>query len=393
MADNEAGMAPEHPPVITAADLLNMQNQFSQLLMNQGQQLRSAQDVLTDQNNRAAEHQSQVANVLNSLLAQLQAHQPAPQAPAGPGQAAPARLLPSGVKLPAPPVFSGKGSVADFLFLLEENMRIQGITADENRIMFTGQCLEPNSQAGIWYHFERIRPEAERKNTWAEFKAEFLRNFLSRNESDWARDRLIKATQRPSDTVHHYLSYLRSLFMKITDLGEGEKLDRLRRGLKPVIAKEVFMKKPTTFDEAALKAEEAENALRGLVPNGHSSGSREHAGDPMELGYQQMRPSRSNGNWQQQKSGSSYRPPMQVTGTRNGGNSGSSYSHQDARRAPGQDGPRFKRLTPEEKEHYRKTGRCTYCKEHGHDLEHCEIRKRNNERRNQGKGFGRPRQS
>jgi hypothetical protein len=84
---------------------------------------------------------------------------------------------------------------------------------------------------------------------------------------------------------------MRSLFLSIPDMAEGEKVDRYVSGLLPHIRKEVLMQDPATLEEAVRTASK-HDALRrtfGVYELDHSVEDRfedsvGNGNDPMELG-------------------------------------------------------------------------------------------------------------
>lgn len=76
-----------------------------------------------------------------------------------------------------------------------------------------------------------------------------------------ARDRL-RTLKQVTSTVY-YLDKFRNTVLTIPGMSEGEKLDRLRTGLKPQIRLEVMKSGKTTFDEGARIALNVDSTLYG----------------------------------------------------------------------------------------------------------------------------------
>jgi hypothetical protein len=112
---------------------------------------------------------------------------------------------------------------------------------------------------------------------------------------------------------------MRSLFLSISDIAEGEKVDRYVSGLLPHLQKEVLLKDPVTLEDAiriATRHDALSHSVRLSEPlgfytrersahasqpkngNGHGNGRVQESddamenghGDPMELGAMELEP-------------------------------------------------------------------------------------------------------
>jgi hypothetical protein len=151
-----------------------------------------------------------------------------------------------------------------------------------------------------------------------------------------------------STSVRDYTAKFRHLCTIIGKISEEEKLDRYVRGLKTRTRFQVELKQPSTFDEACRLAEIIDVSNDRIFSNIHTN--------RVVHPQQQHHKPRRDGP-----------VPMEV----------------NAIPEP-KEKPKFKKLTPEEKERRRREGLCTYCGSNQHKLEECPLRKP------QGKGPQRP---
>jgi hypothetical protein len=251
----------------------------------------------------------------------------------------PTSKLPSSIKLPAIDKYSGdkREDLLAWLFQVNEHVTLAQITDDEVRIVFAGTALTGNAKT--WYRSMRMAGDV---TTWAEFQASLKAHFYPIDPVKHARDQLHPLVQTGS--VRDYTGIFRHLCAIIGNMSEDEKLDRYIRGLKTRTRGQVELKEPDSFDEACRLAEMID------VSNDRIFGGANH--------------SRSSYPSKPRRDGPE---PMDLN------------AFSDRREKP-----KFKKLTPEEKERRRKEGLCLYCGSDKHKLEDCNLR------RPQGKGPQRP---
>jgi hypothetical protein len=181
-----------------------------------------------------------------------------------------------------PPPFGTKES-EDFetwTFLFETYMNVVNPLASSNQWVQIAS-LFLRGQAAEWFRERSKANQAPR--TWEEMKTALTQIYIPIGRDKVARDKLARTKQRVKDSLNAYVSYIRRLFLAIPGIDENEKVDRFVRGLKPELQKEVFLKEPTTFEEAVAIAAKYE-ALQGRVSL-YTSSTRTSAGPtPMELG-------------------------------------------------------------------------------------------------------------
>jgi hypothetical protein len=179
--------------------------------------------------------------------------------------------------------------------------------------------------------------------TWDEFQTSLKAHFYPIDPVKQARDQLHPLVQTTS--VRDYTATFRHLCAIIGTISEDEKMDRYVRGLKTRTRGQVDLKEPETFDEACRLAEMID------VSNDRIFGGFNNSRPP----HQSHKP-RQNGP-----------TPMDLN------------AFSDSREQP-----KFKKLSPEEKDQRRRDGLCLYCGSDKHKLEDCTLR------RPQGKGPQRP---
>jgi len=293
---------------------------------------------LTPQEKEIAELKAQLknfqraGNTLNNQVTSLQAQLNA-------ALSKNASKLPSSLKLPTLDKYSGdkKEDLLAWLFQINEQLALLQINEDETRIVFAGTALTGNAKT--WYRAMRMEGSVQ---TWADFQDSLKAHFYPVNPIKHARDLLHHLTQTSS--VRDYTASFRHLSAIIGNMSEDEKLDRYIRGLKTRTRGQVELKEPQTFDEACRMAELIDVTIDRLYSGSNYSRST----------YPQK--PRRNGP-----------EPMDINAV-----------------SDRKEKPKFKKLTPEEKERRRKEGLCLYCGSDKHKLEDCNLR------RPQGKGTQRP---
>lgn len=178
------------------------------------------------------------------VTAHLQAVQPPQQPHQG-------RLKPA-----KPENFNGKesGEAENWLFQFQQYFRAVHVNNEAEQVLYAASFLR--GPAETWWRSHNLlvdAGEAQAINTWAAFSAALLETFRPVNAKKIARDRL--AMLRQVDSVQGYTYEFRLIALEIPGLTDEEKLDRYVRGLKPATRREVEVRDPTTFDEAARIAE------------------------------------------------------------------------------------------------------------------------------------------
>ncbi|KAJ9515263.1 hypothetical protein QJQ45_002393 [Haematococcus lacustris] len=185
--------------------------------------------------------------------------------------------------------------------------------------------------ASAWYR--AIKTETS-FTSWADFAAALKAAFKTKSDESKARDQLHVSRQKPHQTAVSFATHLRSLYMQIPDMHEGEKLDRFRQGLHPPLRALVDIQNPTSFSQAVEIAVAHDSAYRDA---GISTAV------PMQLGAMQYG----------------------FTSSRPRHNPASASTPAPFTRAS------HKPLTPEEKAHYNMNNQCTFCREKGHVYRDC----------------------
>ena len=158
---------------------------------------------------------------------------------------------------------------------------------------------------------------------WDAFYATLRAQFRVENLARHGRDELASVQQYARESVTDFLFRFRGICLKISDLGEAEKLDRFCHALLPSVRLQVELRGPATFPEVAAYAERVDAVLsrvpgqdfgrgwqkqkpqhRGTFPSpqsykqppsGSGPGARTGTGTgsgpkPMEIGSMQRKP-------------------------------------------------------------------------------------------------------
>lgn len=253
------------------------------------------------------------------------------------------KRLPPSIKLPAIDKYSGdkREDILAWLFKVNEQITLSSVQGDDFKIAFAGTALIGN--AATWYRAVKMTNEI---TTWDDFQTALKSNFYPIDPVKQARDQLHILVQ--STSVRDYTANFRHLCTIIGKISEEEKLDRYVRGLKTRTRFQVELKQPSTFDEACRLAEIIDVSNDRIFSNIHTNRATQQQ-------PQHHKPRRDGP------------VPMEV----------------NTMPEP-KEKPKFKKLTPEEKERRRREGLCVYCGSDKHQLEACPLRKP------QGKGPQRP---
>ena len=95
--------------------------------------------------------------------------------------------------------------------------------------------------------------------SWDQFKAAMIKEFVPEDHVRRAQDRLRKLKQISS--VFRYLSEFRNIVLTISDVTDGKKWEKFCTGLKYEVRLEVMKAITTSFDEAAQIALRVDSAL------------------------------------------------------------------------------------------------------------------------------------
>ena len=242
--------------------------------------------------------------------------------------------LPASLKLPPLGKYSGdkREDLLAWLFQVNEHLDLSDIAHDKHKIAFAGTSLTGN--AATWYRSIKLEGSV---TTWEEFQESIKAHFYPINPVKLARDQLHNLEQTTS--VRDYTATFKTLCAIIgPKITEDEKLDRFVRGLKTRTRNQVNLEDPETFEEACRLAEAIDvNNDRIFNRSSHRQANRD---GPV---------------------------PMDLNAMPNS-----------------QEKPKFKKLTPEEKERRHREGLCLYCGSKEQKLDSCPLRKP------QGKGQPRP---
>jgi hypothetical protein len=227
--------------------------------------------------------------------AQQHADQPQPAVVQGPQPAPPLADVAHLARLIKPTTYSGTRNATDlntWLFQLGQYFEVTHVMNDAQRIQVAGLLM--TGQAADWFRDMHQHIHAyDEPLTWATFEQSMRAVFQPLGREITARDKLHVAVQRNKDTLSHYTSYMRSLFLAIPNISEDEKLDRYVRGLQPYLQREVRPRRPPTFD-VAVEIAMSYDSLRSSMRNSYQfhsytgrSQSTSHAqqsgGDDMEI--------------------------------------------------------------------------------------------------------------
>lgn len=193
--------------------------------------------------------QQQIEHLTRLLEAQAQQPQQVERAPF--------REEENHVRFPKPKPYDGKaitGAVENFLFDCEQYFGATNIQDADRRILFAASQLEGVAKTWWRYQVEQVqRGFVAPVVTWQDFRGVLTSRFQIINAVRVARDRL--AELRQISSVRSYVTQFQNVLMQISEVHEGEALDRFIRGLKPRTKMEVTMREPTGLEEAMRMAE------------------------------------------------------------------------------------------------------------------------------------------
>ena len=186
-------------------------------------------------------------------------------------------------KIPIPEHFYGNKDrmrVESWLYTCEQYFDAKSIVMHQNRIVFASLLLRANALSW-WRSLEHAAP-----STWPDFKLQIIRAFQAENPVTNARDKLSRLRQTGS--VASYISQVRDLRTRIPNISDDELCHRFIEGLKPLVKREVLIKNPSTFQEAAELADRIDllvmkNPFRRGGNESYHGGGKDTA-TPMDLG-------------------------------------------------------------------------------------------------------------
>lgn len=224
---------------------------------------------------------------------------------------------------------------------------------ETQKIVYAASLLRGHAQK--WWQYRKIGAKDNSEvmpSTWQQLREELESTYKPINDARLARDKL--ATLRQTGSVQALIYAFRTLCLRIPDMNEGEKMDRFLRALKPHIQKELEVKEVTKFEDACLMAERIDRITYA-------------------------------GNKGNQRSGNTYRTTERATSAHGPTPMELGALNASSRRDGSK--PRYQKLTPEEREELRRTGRCFYCRQPNHRALDCPQRPK----LNGSKGNGRTR--
>lgn len=283
------------------------------------QELLALRTRLSELDQAGVALQQQVATLLqqSSALQQQNFQQAATLQQHTPHPSAPSRL-------PTLEKYSGaKGEdLLAWMFQIEEQFTLHRVQDDETRIIYAGSALIQNAKT--WYRSART---SNSLSTWEAFVSGIKAHFYPINPVKMARDQLHSLTQTTS--VRDYTASFRHLCTIIGTITNEEMLDRYVRGLKTRTRSQVELQQPASFEEACKLAEIIDVTNDRIFGNSQVNNRPRRSGpEPMEVVINAIN-----------------------------------------------EKPKFKKLTPEEKERRKRLGLCNYCGADNHKLDNCPLRK------------------
>lgn len=192
-----------------------------------------------------------------------------------------------------PDLYDGKRdflAVNTWLFKIQQDLSLAALSnpsvklTDENRIMFASSFL--TSTATSWWY--TVVQSGHTPSTWEDFRTLVLNAFVPTDHIRRARDKL--RGLRQTHSVSKYLAEFRNCILTISDISEGELLDRYVQGLKPDVKLEVLKTQVSGFEEATKVSLRVDSALWSSSSKS-TFGSTVEKHDPMEIGNVQKQSS------------------------------------------------------------------------------------------------------
>lgn len=190
-----------------------------------------------------------------------------------------------------PEAFDGRRDylvVNTWLYKIEQYLSLVQLShptvplTESNRILYASTFL--TGTAAVWrYTLVQANTVPE---TWPQFKAKVIAEFVPDDHVRRARDRLRKLHQTSS--VSKYLSEFRNIIFTIPGMNDGEMWDKFCSGLKYEVRLEVMKSTVTSFEEAAKIALPVDSAIWGVSSqvggSGGDAAGAAQAPTPMEIG-------------------------------------------------------------------------------------------------------------
>src|SRR3954454_14235083 len=191
-------------------------------------------------------------------IQELQAATPANPTPAPTNPTAHSPMQPN-----KPAEFGGSKDecIETWLFQVEQYVALTNISHD-TRAFFAASFFR--GAAALWWRsFASSLRDPDRPDIlvcqWPAFRQACLAQFRPVNAARVAREKLMVLTQ--STSVANYAHRFRTLLLNIPDLSEADRLFLFTRGLKRDVAAMVQLSSPTSWETAAITAENIDSVL------------------------------------------------------------------------------------------------------------------------------------
>lgn len=247
--------------------------------------------------------QAEHANVLQQLQhAQVQLE--AANLIAGP-QPAPAVGHAPVIKMPKPPVFSGRNrepSPQNWTYQMENYLLANGVALDTPQaVTYAAGFL---ADAALTWHrmylADVARGVVQEYSSWAVFRDALITRFTPISPERTAREKL--ATLRQGKSVRAYAQEFNLCMIELPEMNERDRVYRFMAGLKPEVRIHVELKNPATLAEATQLAIQTDSILwqvkkgPNLVERGtFRQATHQNTGPaPMELGTMENHRERPN---------------------------------------------------------------------------------------------------
>jgi hypothetical protein len=252
--------------------------------------------------------QAEHANVVQQLQ-QAQAQLAAAAQVAGPEAAHAIAPAPVTLKMPKPPVFSGRNrepSPQNWSYQMENYLLANGVDlATPQAATYAAGYL---ADAALTWHRMHLadvaRGLAQNYPSWAEFQAALITRFTPISPERTAREKL--TTLRQGKSVRAYAQEFNLCMIELPLMEERDRLYRFLEGLKPEVRIHVELQNPTTLAQAIQLAIQTDSILwqvkKGPSLVGRSTYREAFRHDtnpgpqPMELGAMENRGGQERNN-------------------------------------------------------------------------------------------------
>lgn len=223
---------------------------------------------------------------------------------------------------------------------------------DEFKINFTAAQLR--GSAATWWRREQPTITTTLNITWKTFKDPFIKHFLPVATKDSARAALHSMRQRSN--INGYIDeFNRHLIMlDTTDMSEADQLYCFKKGLRPDLAHDIFLLNPKTLPEAQAAA------IRSAIESPQRKYNWNAYQKPQ---YHAQHAQGAGGN----------STPMELGRVQTETEETTDETEHDAQEEEEQtlNAMKYTRLTPEQVEEYKRTGKCFRCAKFGHLSRNC----------------------